>query len=99
MSSVSAIALSGLQAAQTRLGTGAHNIANLQTDGFRRQRVDASTRASGGVETVVARAPEPGHAMLTDMVGTLEAKHAYLANLAVFKADDQMQGALLDTLG
>lgn len=99
MSTVSAIALSGLQAAQTRLGTGAHNIANLQTDGFRRQRVEASTRASGGVDMVVARAPEPGHAMIADVVGMLEAKHSYLANLAVFKADDRMQGALLDTLG
>lgn len=99
MSSVSAIALSGLQAAQTRLDSSAHNIANLSTDGFRRQRTDTSTRAGGGVDRSVARAPEAGHAMIADMVGMVEAKHAYLANLAVFKADDQMQGALLDTLG
>ena len=36
MNTVSSIALSGLQAAQTRLGSSAHNIANALTPNFRR---------------------------------------------------------------
>ena len=37
--SISAIALSGMNAAQTGLQVAAHNIANLNTAGFRRQQV------------------------------------------------------------
>ena len=39
MNSTSSIALSGLQAAQSAVRASAHNLANLATDGFRRQQV------------------------------------------------------------
>ena len=38
------IARAGLQVAQVQLDTAAHNIANVNRDGFSRQRVDVSTR-------------------------------------------------------
>ena len=37
MNSISSIALSGLNAAQTSLNASAHNVANLATEGFKRQ--------------------------------------------------------------
>ena len=40
MSSAFAIASSGLQAAQLRLDSSAHNVANMNTPGFRRQAVE-----------------------------------------------------------
>ena len=93
------IALSGLQAAQTRLGAAGHNIANSATAGFKRQTVDARTVPDGGVAVSVGQARQPGQALEEDMVGLLQGKHAFLANLAVFKAQDRMLGSLLDTAG
>jgi flagellar hook-associated protein FlgK len=91
------IALSGLQAAQSRLGVAGHNLANLGTAGFRRQTVEAAAVPGGGVAVSIARAPSPGAAIEEDLVGLLQAEHAFKANLAVFKAHDRMLGGLLDT--
>jgi len=44
---------SGLQAEQRRLDASAHNVANVGTDGFRRQVATAQERPSGGVEARV----------------------------------------------
>jgi flagellar hook protein FlgE len=96
MSSISAISLSGMNAAQTALGVSAHNIANLGTTGFCRQTVAQMAQVSGGVEASVGQVNEPGNALETDMVDQLQAKHAFAANLAVFKTSDKMMGALLN---
>lgn len=98
MSSTNAIALSGMNAAQTQLDTAAHNIANLSTPSFRRQQVQQATQPDGGgVSTSLGRADAEGASIETDMVAQLQAKNAFLANLAVFKTRDQMTGALLNT--
>lgn len=99
MLSTSAIALSGMNAAQTSLQVSAHNIANLGTDGFRRQRVEQSTSAAGGVEASVSRVSQVGNSLETDVVDELQAKNSFLANLAVFTTNDRMTGALLDVMG
>jgi len=99
MMSTSAIALSGMNAAQTSLQASAHNIANLGTDGFRRQRVEQSTGASGGVETSVSQLAQAGNSLETDVVDELQAKNSFLANLAVFTTSDRMTGSLLDMMG
>lgn len=96
MLAVSAIALSGLAAAQTTLSASAHNVANLATQGFRRQQVVASTGSAGGVVTQLVQAESPGPALEADVVAQLQAKNAFLANLAVFRTHDRMMGALLD---
>jgi len=46
------------------------------------------------VTASVASASTPGAALETDVVSQLQAKNAYLANLAVFKTQDKMAGAL-----
>ena len=97
--SISAISLSGMNAAQSALSVSAHNIANLGTAGFRRQEVRQTAVESGGVSTDVRAAAEPGEAMAADMVGLLQAKNSFLANLAVFRRGDAMTGALLDVTG
>ena len=96
MSSTTAIALSGMNAAQSSLAASAHNIANLDTAGFRRQRVDQSAVPGGGVTTTLAQEPAAGDAEMTDVIGLLQAKNSFLANLAVFRTADRMTGALLD---
>jgi flagellar basal body rod protein FlgC len=88
-----------MNAAQTGLQTAAYNIANLGTDGtdgFRRQRVQQTPSASAGVDVSVSQAPQAGSSLETDVVGALQAKNAFLANLAVFAASDRLMGSLLD---
>jgi flagellar hook protein FlgE len=96
MSSVSSIALSGMNAAQTRLGTAAGNVANGQTEGYQRRTVQQSPQAEGGVSTQVVKSAQAGPALEDDVVAQLQAKNAFLANLAVFKTGNAMAGALLD---
>lgn len=96
MSPTSAIALSGMNAAQTSLQASAHNIANFGTTGFRRHRVDQIATADGGVATSFAQEPASGNSEVADVVGLLKAKNAFLANLAVFRTADRMTGALLN---
>lgn len=96
MASISSIALSGMNAAQTQLNASAHNVANLPTKGFRRHEVVAGEQAGGGVTTQTVRSATVGSALETDVVTQLQAKNAFLANLAVFKTNNAMTGALLD---
>lgn len=96
MNTTSSVALSGMQAAQTRLQASAHNVANLSTEGFRRQEGRQAARAEGGVNAAVERASMTGPALMRDVVEQLQAKNAFLANLAVFKTNDRLAGALLD---
>nr|WP_315479586.1 flagellar basal body protein [uncultured Rhodoferax sp.] len=97
MNSLSSIALSGMNAAQTSLNTSAHNVANLATEGFKRQETVQTEQPGGGVSTEVRQAEVAGNARETDVVTQLQAKHSFIANLAVFKTSNQMAGALLDT--
>lgn len=96
MASVSSISLSGMNAAQTQLNVAAHNVANLNTDGFTRQEVALTEQPQGGVSASVGQASQPVTSLETDVVSQLQAKHAYLANLAVFKTSNKMAGALLN---
>jgi flagellar basal body rod protein FlgG len=96
MASVASISLSGMNAAQTQLQAAAHNVANLNTEGFSRQQVRLNAQPDGGVKASLSSAQSPGAALETDVVSQLQAKHAFLANLAVFKTSNKMAGALLD---
>ena len=96
MLSVTSIALSGLNAAQTSLGVAASNIANQNTPGYHRQQVVQTAQAGGGVTTALTRADIDDSALETDIVALLQAKNAFLANIAVFKTSAEMAGALLD---
>lgn len=97
MAPISSISLSGMQAAQQRLQASAHNVANLQTEDFRRQQVTQQARGEGGgVDASTRRAAVPGAALEADVVDQLMAKNAFAANVAVFRTADRMAGTLLD---
>lgn len=99
MSSIFTISLSGMNAAQTRLDSSSHNIANHRTAGFKRQQVVPAEQPTGGLSITLTRAADAGVAIETDLAGQLQAKNAFLANLAVFRTGDQLMGALLDLEG
>nr|WP_315243553.1 flagellar basal body protein [uncultured Albidiferax sp.] len=94
--SISSIAMSGLQAAQTRLQVSAHNVANSQTEGYQSLQVEQSTQSGGGVGTQVERSSQPSAGLEGDVVAQLQAKNAFLANLSVFKTQDAALGTLLN---
>lgn len=96
MNPVNATALSGLQSSQARLSASAHNVANVQTPGFRRDEVQAEANPQGGVNTRVDKAAEPGVSLEQEVVEQMAAVIAYKANLQVVKASDRMAGALLN---
>lgn len=95
MSAIASIAQSGLQAAQQRLNASAHNVANQQTEGFRRQQVAQQAVPEGGVTAQTVRGQQ-GAALEQEAVEQISASYAYLANLQVLRTNDRMQGSLLD---
>jgi flagellar basal-body rod protein FlgC len=53
-------AVSGLQAYTTKIANNANNIANVNTEGFKRDRVVLSTQAPQGVKADVEQVNTPG---------------------------------------
>lgn len=96
MSILSSIASSGLQAAQLRLGTSAHNVANTQTADFKRQSVAQQAQPGGGVSASVQTARQTGTHLETEAVEQMSATYAFKANLLTLRTADQMLGSLLD---
>ena len=98
MSTVASIAQSGLQAAQLRLASSAHNVANLNTPGFHRQQVQQQAMPEpGGVQAQLRQAGGPGAVLEQEAVEQIAATYAFKANLLVLRTADEMAGALLDT--
>ena len=92
-----------MRAAQQRLDSSAHHIANLHTPGFQRQSVDQTVRPGpGGVSTEPQRATiasGDGSANLADdLVEQGMSLYSFAANLKTVEAQDQMLGTLLDTM-
>jgi len=96
MNITSSVALSGMNAAQTQLQASAHNIANLETQNFTRQEVTQRTAAGGGTLATVKSSANAGNNLEADTVQQLQAKNTYLANLSVFKSNNDMIGTLLN---
>lgn len=96
MNSISAIAFSGMNAATTRLGVAAHNVANVQTAGFRRQQVLQQTQAGGGVTASVTQADAAGSDLAADAVQQMTALYSFKANLRTVQVEHEMLGSLLD---
>lgn len=93
------IALSGMQSASTRVAVSAHNVANLLTEGFRPQRVEQTSQASGGSRASVATAPTPEPVSLDrEIVDQITAKTQFKASARVLAAGLEMRGSLLDIL-
>ena len=96
MSNLASIALSGLNAASVRLATAAHNIANAQTPGFRRQVVQQTAQPEGGVIVSIGTAAQPGDALAEGVVAQMAATRAFEANVLTLKVQDRVLGSLID---
>lgn len=94
--STTAISASGMRDAAQRLRSAAHNLANLQTEGFRPEEVISSTVQGGGVTTSTQSSETEGVSIEAELVSQLQARSAYLANLSAFKAAARGQGRIVD---
>jgi len=54
------IALTGLKAFDRKLDVNANNIANVNTDNFKKSRVELQEAANGGVEVTISKVETPG---------------------------------------
>ncbi len=112
ISRASGIAQSGMDAASRRLENVARNVANLQTAGYKPQRIVTRELPQGGVttEAVPAEIPEDpwldnpalGAASHVDLafetVERISAAATFRANAAVIEAADEAEQGLLDVL-
>ena len=97
MNSLPSIALSGMQTAQAALRVSAHNLANLETPAYHREEIVQNERPGGGVDAQVQRSAVEGSSLEADVVAQLQARNAFLENMAVFRTADRIAGSLLDT--
>lgn len=96
MNSALSIAQSGMQVSRLQMDTAAHNVANNLTPGFRRQTINQSEQAGGGVTATLDRMPEKGADLAGDMVGQKMASYVFVANLRTIQTEQKMVGSLLD---
>ncbi len=97
-------AASGLQVQSERLNIHAHNIANLNTPGFKTQIPAQQTAATSGVLlSTITSSQTPGSPvdpekptetnnvdLITETVGSITALRAFEANAKVIKTSDEM---------
>lgn len=97
MESITAIAGSGMRAAQQGLQVAAHNVANLATPDAARLQLERTSLADGGVQTrtVVATGGDAS-SPLADLIGARSQVLAFAANAALIRRSDEMLGSLFD---
>ena len=105
------ISLSGIQSAIKFLGVSANNVANSNTDGFKKDVASMSEGSNGGVTVSIEKSSEPGPVYKTkegeiveasnvdyaeEAVNQIVADHYLKANVAALKTANEMEGSFLD---
>ncbi len=99
MSSISAIAMSGMNAARVSLNVAASNVANASTEGYGRLQLTNTEAANGGVEAAVSVSSDGNdrESLAEDLVSARQSVYQFSANAQMIRTEDQMIGSLLDT--
>ncbi|MCL4873180.1 flagellar basal body rod protein [bacterium] len=105
------ISSSGIFASLKLLDTTAHNVANSNTDGFKRHSVSFKEAPLGGVQASVSIDPSPGARYLDmgiaeasnvelayEMVSLMTAKHMLSINAAALKTGFEMEKSIIDII-
>ena len=88
-------AQSGLNVAQRKLQSTAHNTANMNTEGHQDERTQG-VESLGGARPVTERNQAAGSDPVRNAIEGKQAQITYSANLAVLKVASDMQGELVD---
>jgi flagellar hook protein FlgE len=111
--STMAVGASGARAAEVALAASAHNVANLNTDGFQASRAAFADVVGGGVTVSVTPSDGPAPLiargdtfvrgsntdLVADTVGRATAAATYRANLRTVSEASDLVGTLLDIVG
>lgn len=107
------VSVSGIQAASHMLSVSAYNVANMNTDGFKKQRASLSEDNHGRVTANIMEDAKPGplyqHTdgvivktsnvdMNEEILRQISAKHIFSANAVALKTSVETQKGLLDIL-
>lgn len=95
MGGISDIAGSALQAFAVSQQVTAHNVANLNTDGFTASKATFQENGGGGVHAIVSSTQDPVD-ISREAVNLLSNSTGFKANLNVLKATDEMTKELLN---
>jgi len=105
--------VSGIQAAIDMLGISAHNTANINTDGYKKQRVNLRDDHGSGVIVDITESTETGSLYknkrgemveasnvnyVEEVVAQINARHLLSANVAAIKRTDEALESLLDII-
>lgn len=105
------ISSSGIFSSFRLLDATANNIANVNTDGYKRTSVSFKDGANGGVYATASKVSSPGPAynlngvmyeasnvdIATEAISLMTARHMLSLNIATLKTADEMTESLLDT--
>jgi flagellar basal-body rod protein FlgC len=92
-------ALGGISRASAGVAAAANNVANLNTDGYRAQRLDSAGNSRPRHDTSVAPDPAPSDVDLAEeAVDMKRHEMSFRANVAAARVADRMNGELLDLL-
>jgi flagellar basal-body rod protein FlgC len=100
----------GMKAMETRMSATANNLANVNTDGFKKDRVTLGENQNGGVSATVSKVNTPGSTveaqgttrelsnvdLAEEITDTMTTRAGYSANLKVLQSQDELLGTLLD---
>ncbi len=113
MNSTSSISQSGMLAASEMLRASANNIANINTDGFKKDIARPEEIANGGVKTLSSKSSLSSTVFRADigdtvetsnvrmeeeMVNQITAKHQFSANLSALKTNFEAEREVLDII-
>ena len=105
--------VSGIRAAIDMLNISAHNTANINTDGYKKQRVNLKDGHDSGVIVDITENTEAGSLYKNkrgdiveasnvsypeEIAVQINAKHLLLANIAVINRTDEAQESLMDII-
>ena len=105
--------VSGIQAALQVLSVSAHNVANMKTDGFKKQHASLSEGSNGKVTVNIMEDAGPGPMyqlangaiveasnvdISEEILRQISAKHLFSANAVALKTSVETQKGLLDIL-
>ncbi|HWT57377.1 MAG TPA: flagellar basal body rod C-terminal domain-containing protein [Rhizobium sp.] len=94
ISGITSIALSGIRAQTTRIGTIANNVANGSTSGYARLNTSLTSVATGGVQATVTPTTSDVDPA-TELTDLIEAEQSYKANAVVFETGADMWEMLM----
>lgn len=93
---VNSVALSGVAAAATRMRNSAHNVANLQTNGFHPHETVLEEQEGGGVKAVTRTDPQTeGTNLAKEFIEQKLAREQFEASLRVIEQAAQLTAAFL----